>query len=115
MRNTVSTVTGNPLPSTVSVYNTIPSSNECRFTCNAGYQRDGAACVVIPGTTCQQTIGQVCTTNSQCGTGGSCSNTTTQITWMPNAVAPANRNSSNAQWNNVCRVARADGSLPNVS
>ena len=116
VRNTVSTVTGNPLPSIVSVYNTIPSNNECRFKCNAGYQRDGAACTLtLVAGTCQETVGQVCTNNSQCGTGGTCTNTTTQTAWMPASVAPANRNSSNSQWNDVCRVATSDGTLPNVS
>ena len=38
-------VAGSWSPSTIFTYNTTPSTSECRFVCETGYNRNGSACV----------------------------------------------------------------------
>lgn len=63
-------------------------------------------------TQCSDVAGNACTDDTQCGTWGTCSDSTTQIVWMPQSVNPTDRSPTHPQYNNVCRIPRSDGSLP---
>ena len=92
--NTTSTIVQNYIagswsPSTIFTYNTTPSTSECRFVCETGYNRNGSACVQnAPVNTCESHYGESCTgTGDTLGYGGSCIGHTQATPWTCNTNA----------------------------